>query len=104
MSDTIANVRYRWRMGVEARALTLLVAILLTFGLATVYSASAITAMQNHHGSAYFLIRQATGVAAGIVVFAVAAKVDAERWYDWAWPLMIVTLLLLLFVVLPFTT
>jgi cell division protein FtsW len=104
MSDAVANVRYRWHMGVEARAMTLLVAVLLSFGLATVYSASAITAMQSHHSSAYFVIRQAAGVAVGIVIFAAAAKIDAERWYDWAWPLMIVTLVLLLFVVLPFTT
>ena len=69
MSDTVANVRYRWRMGVEARALTLLAAVLLAFGLATVYSSSAITAMQNHHSNAFFVIRQAIGVAAGVVVF-----------------------------------
>ncbi len=76
----------------------------LAFGLACVYSASAITAMQQGRNGAYFVLRQASGMAVGLVVFAVCAKVDAERWYAWAWPLMIVTLALLLFVVLPFTT
>jgi len=103
VTASVANVRYRWRMGVEARALTLLTALLLTFGLATVYSASAITAMQEYHNNAFFVIRQATGVLAGIVVFAIAAKIDAERWSKWAWPLMIVSMALLLFIILPFT-
>ncbi|HXC24622.1 MAG TPA: putative peptidoglycan glycosyltransferase FtsW, partial [Gemmatimonadaceae bacterium] len=83
---------------------TLLTAILVAFGLATVYSASAITAMQVHHNSGYFVLRQVTGVIFGLLVFAVVAKVDAERWYEWAWPVMIISLVLLLFVVLPFTT
>ena len=74
MSDTVANVRYRWRMGLEARALTLLTALLLAFGLATVYSASAIVAMQQHHSSAYYVVRQVAGVAAGMLLFAGAAK------------------------------
>lgn len=104
MSEAVANVRYRWRMGVEARALTLLTAILLAFGLATVYSASAIVAMQSYHSGSYFVIRQAVGMAVGIVAFAIAAKIDAERWSTWAWPIMGISLFLLLFIVLPFTT
>ena len=104
MTDAVQHVRYRWRMGSDARLLTVLTFILLSFGLATVYSASAITAMQQGHNSAYFVLRQASGVVAGLVVFAVCAKVDAERWARWAWPLMILSLALLLFIILPFTT
>ena len=37
----VAQTRDRWRMGVEARALLLLTAVLLAFGLAVLYSASA---------------------------------------------------------------
>jgi cell division protein FtsW len=91
-------------MSVEARALTLLTAILLAFGLATVYSASAIVALQDFNNNAHFVIRQATGMLVGIVIFAIAAKIDAERWYKWSWPLMLVSMFLLLFIVLPFTT
>ena len=40
----MAQTRDRWRMGVEARALVLLTAVLLSFGLAVLYSASAIVA------------------------------------------------------------
>jgi len=99
-----AHVRERWRMGVEARALVLVTAVLLAFGLAVLYSASAIVAMQEERGSAFYLMRQLTGVCAGVVVFAVAAKVDAERWNRWAWPLMWLALFLMLLTVLPFTT
>lgn len=90
-------------MGVEARALVLVTGALLAFGLAVMYSASAIVAVDSGHESAYYLTRQLGGIAAGIVVFAVAAKLDAERWARWAWPLMGASLILMLIVVLPFT-
>ena len=99
-----AHVRERWRMGVEARALVLVVAALLAFGLAVLYSASAIVAMQEERGSAFYLLRQLSGVAVGAVGFAVMAKVDAERWNRWAWPIMALSIFLMLLTVLPFTT
>lgn len=98
-----AHFRERWRMGVEARALVLITASMLAFGLATLYSASAIVAMQQDLGSAYFLQRQLTGAGVGVLFFAVAAKLDAERWSRWSWPIMAITLFLMLVVVLPFT-
>ncbi len=104
MSVAVAQTRERWRMGVEARALVLLTAVLLAFGLAVLYSASAIVALQDDKSSTHYLVRQLTGLAVGAVAFAVAAKMDAERWNRWAWPLMIGTMVLLLVVVLPFTT
>jgi len=100
---TVPQGRERWRMGLEARALVVLTATLLAFGLASLYSASAIVAMQEGRGSAYYLLRQISGVLAGAVGFAVLAKVDAERWQRWAWPLMLLSLGLMLLTVLPFT-
>jgi cell division protein FtsW len=100
----IAQTRDRWRMGVEARALVLLTAVLLSFGLAVLYSASASVAVQSDLPSTHFLLRQITGLVVGVVAFAVAAKMDAERWNKWAWPFMAGTILLLLIIVLPFTT
>ena len=91
-------------MGVEARALVLLTAVLLSFGLAVLYSASASVAVQSDLPSTHFLLRQITGLVVGVVAFAVAAKMDAERWNKWAWPFMAGTILLLLIIVLPFTT
>jgi cell division protein FtsW len=66
------------------------------------YSASAIVAMQENRHSWYYIARQSTGVLAGVVAFAVAAKLPAEKWQGWAWPMMWVTIVtLLLCLLLP---
>ncbi|MBM4195155.1 MAG: cell division protein FtsW [Gemmatimonadetes bacterium] len=97
------GVRLRWRIDVEARALIVVSGILLAFGLATLYSASAFKAMEMQKGSAYFLLKQLSGVAIGLVAFAVAAKTDAERWRKYAWIIMIGAIGGMLITVLPFT-
>jgi cell division protein FtsW len=101
--EASVGVRDRWTMGVEARVLVILTGVLLAFGVATVYSASAIVEMQAGQGHAYLLLRQLTGMAVGAVLFAIAAKLDAELWERWAWPLMALSLVLLIVVILPFT-
>lgn len=89
-------------MSSEARSLVLVSAVLMAFGLAVLYSASAIVAVNEGRAGAYYLLRQLTGVAIGVVAFMIAAKMDAERWRTWAWPLMWCTLAaLLLCLVLP---
>ena len=101
--ESATTLAQRWQMGPEARALVILMAVLLAFGLASVYSASAIMEMQAGYGHAHLLIRQLVGMTVGIVLFAIVAKIDAELWEKWAWPLMIIALVLLLIVILPFT-
>jgi cell division protein FtsW len=101
--DSTTNLTDRWRMGLEARALIILTGVFLAFGLATVYSASAIVEMQAGYGHAHLLVRQLIGMAAGLALFAIAAKMDAELWEKLAWPVMILSLVLLLVVILPFT-
>jgi len=101
--EATANLIDRWHMGLEARILVMLTAVLLAFGLATVYSASAIVEMQAGYGHAHLLIRQVVGMAIGLTLFAIAAKLDAEVWEKWAWPVMIFSLVLLVLVILPFT-
>jgi len=103
MATTVADVRYRWYMGPEARLLLLITATLLAFGLATVFSASAIYAQSKDIGSSYFFFRQLIGIGIGLVVLAVFAKVDAEMWSRYAWPLMLLSIFLLLLIILPFT-
>jgi cell division protein FtsW len=98
-----ALARERWRMTVEARALVLVTAVLLAFGLASLYSASAFWAMRDRLPSSYFLLKQVTGVAVGIVFFALAAKADAELWRKYAWVVMGLALGAMLLTVLPFT-
>jgi cell division protein FtsW (lipid II flippase) len=70
MTSIALQVRERWAMSVEARALVVLTAALTVFGLAFLYSASAIVAMQADQASWFFVARQALGVCLGVVVFA----------------------------------
>jgi cell division protein FtsW len=91
-ANAATEVRDRWRMGSEARALTLISAVLTAFGLAALYSASAFVAMNDKGSSAFFLISQAKGVLVGMVAFAIAAKFDADRLNRWAWPIMCFTI------------
>lgn len=90
-----AQVRERWRIGSEARGLVFVMVVLLAFGLAVLYSASAIVAMQENRDSWYYIARQITGVLGGLVAFAVAAKLPAEKWEKWAWPIMWLTIIAL---------
>src|SRR5688500_12169967 len=103
MAGTVADVRYRWYMGPEARLLLVITACLLAFGVVTVFSASAIRAESKNLGAGYFFLRQLIGVFAGLVALAVFAKVDGELWSRYAWPLMLLSMFLLLLVILPFT-
>jgi cell division protein FtsW len=95
--------RLRWRMGIEAKMLVILTAVILVFGLSTLYSASSIVAVQAGRPSWHFLFRQLTGVGLGIVAFAIFAKWDAEKWRDQAWKLMGLAIFTMLLTVLPFT-
>jgi cell division protein FtsW len=101
--EASTNLIDRWHMGIEARALVILTGVLLAFGLATVYSASAIVEMQAGFGHAHLLVRQLIGMTAGLVLLVIAAKMDAELWEKLAWPVMILSLVLLVIVILPFT-
>jgi len=99
-----AGIRERWRMSVHARALVIVTATVLAFGLAVLYSASALLAVREGHESMYYLLRQLNGIGIGVVLFAITAKMDAERWRNWAWPILGIGILLLVIPVLPFTT
>lgn len=68
--------------------MVLVSAILCAFGLAVLYSSSAFVAVADHGSSMFFFIRQVEGLAAGILMFLVAAKLDAEKLRRWAWPVM----------------
>ena len=95
-------IRERWKMTSEAQWITFISASLLVFGLAVLYSASAIVAVNDGRPGWFYLVRQLSGVAVGLVAFMLAAKMDAEKWREWAWPLMWFTIgTLFLCLVLP---
>ncbi|MBA2706765.1 MAG: cell division protein FtsW [Gemmatimonadaceae bacterium] len=103
MTSIAADVRYRWYMGTEARLLLLITAGLIAFGLATVYSASGMLAQREGLSSWTYFVRQLAGVGLGLLLLAAFSKVDADLWSKWAWPLMLLSILLLTVVILPFT-
>jgi cell division protein FtsW len=103
MAEAAPRVRYKWRMGPEAKMITVITAALLGFGLVTVYGASSIVEMEVGSSPGHLLARQALGALLGAIVFIIAAKNDAEKWSKLAWPVMIACMLMLLVIVLPFT-
>jgi cell division protein FtsW len=89
--------------GWEARLLVLLTAVLVVFGLASVYAASSALMQNDRPIGSSFLLAQAEGAAAGGILLIVASRVDLERLRRLAWPLILATLVLLVVLILPFT-
>ncbi len=89
--------------GWEGPLLLLLAVLLVSFGLVTLYSASAVMAQTAGLADYYFVVRQAVGGAVGLVVLALAAWLDYRWLRQAAGPLVLLTLLVLLVVVLPGT-
>jgi len=85
----------------ETRLLAVVTATLVVFGIAAVYGASSLLAVQRGEPGAAFALRQATGVVLGGILFLIAARVDYHRWERWAWPLIGLSALLLLVPFLP---
>lgn len=74
--------------GWETRLLAIVTATLVVFGIAAVYGASSLVAVQRGEPGSWFAIRQLVGAAAGGVVFLVAARLDYHLWQRLAWPLL----------------
>lgn len=98
-----ASDRAGERGGWEGGALFLVSLLLVSFGLVTLYSASAVMAQTAGLPDYYFVIRQAGGSAAGLVLLALAARLDYRWWRQVAGPLILVALGVLLMTVLPWT-
>ncbi len=76
------------------------VCALVGFGLVMVYSASAFYAQRSFGAADYFLRRDFAYATLGLCAMAVAARTDFERYRRWAYPLLGLTVLLLLGVLL----
>jgi cell division protein FtsW len=74
---------------------------LLCLGLVMVYSASAVMALEKTGNGFYFLQRQLVAAAVGLLAMASALKLGYRRLARLAYPLLVVTVLLLLLVLLP---
>ena len=90
----------RW----ETRLLGTVTALLLGFGIAATYGAASLITVRGQSVGVEFAMRQLSGALLGGVLLLLASRQDYYRWRILAWPLLLVTLVLLLIPVLPFTT
>jgi cell division protein FtsW len=94
-------VRHPGEMRWETRLLAMVTAALLVFGIAASYGAASMVTLQN--AGLGFALRQVSGAVAGGVLLLLASRLDYYRWRQLAWPLLLVTVILLLVPLLPFT-
>src|SRR3989442_6863164 len=87
----------------EPRLVAVVTAVLVVFGLAAVSGASSLVTTAGGQVGASFALRQAVGAAVGGLLAIVFAQMDYHRWRRWAWPLLGITVVLLLVPLLPFT-
>lgn len=82
-------------------SLVAVVLALVAIGLAMVYSASGISALDTLDDPRYFLAQQSLWAAIGFVAMAAAARVDYRRYRAFALPLLVLAGLLLVAVLVP---
>lgn len=89
--------------GWEPTALLVSTLLLLSFGLVTLYSASGFLAQRQGLPDYYYVLRQATGAAAGLGVLLLCSRIPYRLWRFAAWPLLVGVWALLVLVVLPWS-
>ncbi len=78
-------------------------AVLVVFGIAATYGAASLVTLQGQNAGFGFALRQLAGAAMGGILLLLASRLDYYRWRQLAWPLLLITLVLLLIPLLPFT-
>jgi cell division protein FtsW len=102
--DVHATVRgSRLAVGWEAPVLLLITITLLSVGMVSVYSASAVMAQNSGQPDYYFVVRQLIGGALGLIGLVITAQLDYRHLRLFAWPLLVIVILALTVVVLPGT-
>jgi cell division protein FtsW len=89
--------------GWERGAIVFLVLLMFSFGVVQLYSASAFMARAEGLPGHFYALRQLLGVVPGVAVAAALYRLDYHRLQRWAWPLLGLTILLLLLTVIPGT-
>lgn len=90
----------RW----ETRLLGTVTVLLVGFGIAATYGAAGLVTVRGQSVGLEFAMRQLSGALLGGLLLLLASRQDYARWWTLAWPLLLVTLVLLLIPILPFTT
>jgi cell division protein FtsW len=98
---TAVPVTYRPGVNWQGRLIATVTAVLAVFGVAAVYGASSIVALQGGESGSAFALRQMMGVVVGGVGLIVAARLDYHVWQRLAWPMILAAGLVLLVPYLP---
>jgi len=77
--------------------------LLLAFGLVTLYSASSVLALRQNLPDTHYVLRQAAGAGFGLLVLAGCALLPYRVWSVLAWPLLALSVVMLVVVVMPGT-
>jgi cell division protein FtsW len=93
----------RLGIGWEGPALLLITIALVSFGLVTVYSASAVMAQADGNADYHYMLRQLVGGAMGFVGMIVLAQIDYRHLRLLAWPLLVAVIVALVIVIVPGT-
>lgn len=96
-------VRHPGELRWETRLLGVVTLILLAFGVAATYGAASLVTVKGQNVGLGFAARQLSGAVLGGILLLWASRQDYYRWRVWAWPLLLLTVLLLLIPLLPFT-
>ena len=89
--------------GWEPAVVLTMVGALLVFGVLTLHGASAVMAERAGQPHYHYVLRQASGVALGVLAMLICARMPTEWWRRFAPHLMFLSVALLVVVVLPFT-
>jgi cell division protein FtsW len=97
------SVRHPGELRWETRLLGAVTAILVVFGIASTYGAASLVTLRGESAGMDFMARQIIGALMGGILLLLASRQDYYRWRAWAWPLLLLTFVLLLIPILPFT-
>ncbi len=89
--------------GWEPAALLVTTLLLVSLGLVTLYSASALLAQRQDLPDTFYVLRQAVGVGIGLVLLVVCSRIPHGWWRALAWPGVFASFVLLVLIVLPAT-
>ncbi len=99
----MARSRREWVVGWEGRLLVVLTAVLVVWGLASVYAASGALIERGRAVGSTRVLDQLVGAIVGALLLIIAARVNLDRVRALAWPLLIGTGFLLLLLIVPGT-
>jgi cell division protein FtsW len=96
-------VRHPGELRWETRLLGVVTLVLLAFGVAATYGAASLVTVKGQSVGLGFAVRQLSGAVLGGILLLWASRQDYYRWRTWAWPLLLITIGVLLVPLLPFT-